>query len=265
MLVKAKVDTTEGNFVLDTGAPDLVLNLTYFRDYPITQSNDGEESGITGSSALIRKTLIKDLNFGSFNYHKIETNLTNLGNIENAKGVKILGLLGIELFKQCEVIIDFEKMVIYLHRIGKKEADTYKHTMLQDEQQYHSFSFDLMDNRIMLSTKLGGKKLRLVIDCAAESNILDSRLPNKVFEHVYITRKIKLTGAGDKKIDALFGSMNGLKIGEYAVNNLSVTITNLEKTCFSHNVCVDGVLGFDFLAMHKIGFNFVKHKLYIWK
>lgn len=34
IVIRAKVDTTEGNFILDTGAPRLILNLTYFRHYP---------------------------------------------------------------------------------------------------------------------------------------------------------------------------------------------------------------------------------------
>src|SRR5688572_17931465 len=32
IVVQARVDTTVGNFILDTGAPSLVLNITYFRD-----------------------------------------------------------------------------------------------------------------------------------------------------------------------------------------------------------------------------------------
>src|SRR5215207_700895 len=43
IVIKAKVDTTEGNFILDTGAPHLVLNLTYFRDYPITTRADEDQ------------------------------------------------------------------------------------------------------------------------------------------------------------------------------------------------------------------------------
>jgi len=105
----------------------------------------------------------------------------------------------------------------------------------------------------------------LIIDCAAESNILDSRLPNKVFENITITRRVKLAGPGNKTVDALSGSLSKMKIGHFDINNLPVTITNLENTCFSYGGCVDGVLGFDFLSLHKIGFNFVKRKMYIWK
>lgn len=265
MVVKAKADTTEGNFILDTGAPGLVLNITYFRDYPITAHHDGEQTSIGGSSAGIQKTSVKELSFGTMQYFRTEANLTNLGQIENAKGIRVLGLLGVELFKQCEMIIDFEKSLIYLHRIGKKEASSYKHELLNDTSLYRTFPIDITDNRIMTTTEMEGKKLKLVIDCAAESNILDSRLPNKIFENITITRRVKLAGPGNKTVDALYGSLNSMKIGNLDISNLPVTITNLEYTCFSFGGCVDGVLGFDFLSLHKIGFNFVKRKMYIWK
>src|SRR5438270_12969719 len=61
ILVQAKADSMEGNFILDTGAPFLVLNLTYFRDYPATVISDGEQSGITGSTPSISQTFIKQL------------------------------------------------------------------------------------------------------------------------------------------------------------------------------------------------------------
>src|SRR5688500_9991244 len=47
ILLRAKADTTEGNFILDTGAPGLVLNITYFRNYS-DYTQDGESGGLTG-------------------------------------------------------------------------------------------------------------------------------------------------------------------------------------------------------------------------
>jgi hypothetical protein len=123
----------------------------------------------------------------------------------------------------------------------------------------------MVNNRILTSTEIGGKKLKLIIDCAAESNILDSRLPNNVFDLVTVTRRVKLTGPGDKKVDALYGSLQQMKMGSREISNLPVIIINLEYTCFADGNCGDGVLGFDFLSQQKIGFNFVTRKMYIWK
>ena len=254
----------EGNFILDTGAPYLVLNITYFRDYP-TSSTHAEQTSISGGGSAVDKTFISNFSFGSLNYFHVAADLINLGHIEKSKGVKILGLLGLDLFRQCEMIVDYEKSLIYLHRIARKESATYRHDMLQDTAAYNSFPFVLKDNRIIATAEVAGKKLKFVIDHGAESNIIDSRLPNKVFENVVITGHINILGSENKKVDALYGDLQHMRMGDKEMGALPVMVVNLEYTCFSVMGCVDGVLGFDFLSLHKIGFNFVNRKMYIWK
>ncbi|HLK30456.1 MAG TPA: aspartyl protease family protein, partial [Puia sp.] len=175
ILIKAKVDTTEGNFILDTGAPNLVLNMTYFRNYPSSNnSSDQEQGGVTGSVAAVNPTSIDSLSFGSVKYFKMEADRINLGHIENSKGVKILGLLGTKLFKQFELIIDYEKSLIYLHLIGKKESASYKSEFLKDTATYTAVPIDIVEDKIVAHAEMAGKKLRFVIDSGAESNVLDS-------------------------------------------------------------------------------------------
>lgn len=265
IIVQARVDSISGNFILDTGAPHLVLNITYFRDYPQTQVENAEQTSMTGAVSSLIKTSVRELRLGAIEYVSIDADLVNLGHIENTRGVKILGLLGVDLFKQCEMIIDYETNLIYLHEIGKKEAKTYQHDMLTDTEAYRSFSIDITDSRIMVNTVMSGKKLRFVIDCAAETNVLDSRLPNKIFDNVEVTRRVVLKGVNNKDVDALYGDLKNLKINDQDIGTLPVLITNLANTCFAYSGCVDGILGFDFLSLHKIGFNFVKRKMYIWK
>jgi hypothetical protein len=86
-----------------------------------------------------------------------------------------------------------------------------------------------------------------------------------VLDSIAITRRITLNGAGNKKVDALYGDMRNFKMGERSISTMPVLVTNMAKMCFSYDRCLDGMLGFDFLSMHKIGFNFVKRKMYIWK
>lgn len=266
ILLKANVDETEGNFILDTGAPGLVLNITYFRDHPVLPSNSNEEqSGITGSVTAVQKTQVGNVRLGCINDGTFVADMLNLGHLENTKGVKILGLIGLSVLKQFELIIDYENNLLYLHRIGKQEAATYQSQMLKDTALYSTVPIEIWDNKIVTRTVIGGKKLRLIIDSGAESNLLDSRLPNKVFENVEILRRVQLNGAGAKKVEALYGNLNNLSIGNRNTGSLPVIITNLEKTCLADNSCIDGILGFDFLSLHKIGFNFVNNKMYIWK
>lgn len=264
ILLQAKADTTEGNFVLDTGCPSLVLNITYFRDYPVMAASE-ERNGITASSFVAEQTQVAEFALGGFRYYKLAADLANLGNIENTKGVKILGLLGVELFRQFEMIIDFDKNVIHLQLLNRKGTSSYRHPAFADTSSYTIVPFDITDNRILLSTVLAGKKLKLILDSGAETNLLDSRLPEKIFDQVVFTGRTTLTGAGNKKVDVMKGNLRSLKIGNRDMESLPVLVTNLERTCFSYAGCVDGILGFDFLSLNRIGFNFVTKKLYIWK
>jgi hypothetical protein len=239
--------------------------MTYFRSYPASSTANEESGGITGTVAGSTPTEVANLSFGPIKYFRVEADRINLGHIENSKGIKILGLLGMQLFKRFEMIIDYEKSLIHLHLIGRKEASSYKHEMLADTSAYNTFSINILENKLLTYGEMAGKKLTFIIDTGAESNVLDSKLPDKIFENVDITRRILLSGSGNTKIEALYGDMRNMKLGGREMGTLPVLVTNLEKMCFSFNQCIDGMLGFDFLSLHKIGFNFVNRKMYLWK
>lgn len=263
ILIQAKADDSIGFFVLDTGTPGLVLNLTYFRQYPST--SQGESGGVTGSVASAAQTTVDSLHLGPVHYYHLDADLINLGHIENNKGVKIFGLLGMKLFERFEMIIDYGAGVIYLHLIDKKEAAVYRSRQLQDETAYSTIPIDIEAGKIIVYLYLKGRKLKFIIDSGAETNILDSRLPAKVFEEVDITRRVKLNGSGSSKIEALAGNIRNLRIGDRDLGTLPILVTNLASMCDAYNNCLNGMLGFDFLSLHKIGFNFVNRKMYIWK
>ncbi|MEI9810170.1 MAG: retropepsin-like aspartic protease [Bacteroidota bacterium] len=209
---------------------------------------------------------VASLVLGPIHYSRIDAGRIDLGHIENSRGIKVLGLLGMQLFKRIEMIIDYENNLIHLYLINKKEIKTYKHEMLKDTSAYNEFPIDIKDNKLYTYGEVAGKKLTFIIDTGAESNVLDSRLPNKIFENVTITSRILLSGAGNSKVEALSGEMKNMKMAKLEIGSLPVLVTNLEKMCAAYNdQCLDGMLGFDFLSLHKIGFNFVNRKMYIWK
>jgi hypothetical protein len=161
------------------------------------------------------------------------------------------------------MIIDYEKSEIHLHYISKKEKNTYQHEMIKQAKNVMSYPFDLDENRILVKTNLSGKALKFVVDYGAESNILDSRLPEKILDSVEVTGRVLLNGAGTKKVEALTGTIQGFKIGTLQTDSLPVIVTDLQYTCFGDGKCIIGVLGYDFLSRYKLCFNFVKRTLYI--
>lgn len=262
ILIQAKADTTTGFFVLDTGTPGLVLNLTYFRRYPTT--NPVESGGVTGT-VMSARTTVDSFHLGPIRYYRLDADLINLGHVENNKGVKIFGLMGLQLFERFEMIIDYSSNRIYLHLINRKETAAYRNPQFLDSATYDIIPINIEQDKMIVYLFLKGRKLKFIIDTAAETNVLDSRLPTKVFEQVEITRRVTLDGSGSHKVEALSGNLKGLRLGNRDLEALPVLITNLQSMCDAYNNCFDGMLGFDFLSLHKIGFNFVTRKMYIWK
>ncbi len=265
IILTATVDTVRGNFILDTGAPGLVLNITYFRQYEMVTHSDQEQAGLSGLGSNRQTTTIKSLRLDNILFERIDADMISLGHLENSKGIKILGLLGVEVFKRLEMMNDYENNLHYLHKIPKKQSKSYISVLFSDPSKFETLSFDLVENKIITKMDIGGRKLRFIVDCGAESNLLDSRLPNSVFDNVQVNRRVKLVGAGSQKLEALAGDLNNLQAGTIKIDGLPVMVTNLEKSCLSFVNCTDGILGFDFLSLHKIGFNFVKREMYIWK
>ena len=122
---------------------------------------DAEQQNIAGTTSTLSQTSVKQLSFGTFDYFKMEADLVRSWRYRKYKRNQSNWTIGIG-FKQCEMIIDFEKSLIYLHRISRKERSSYQHASLKDESQYTVFPIDISDNRIMTNSEVSGKKLRLL-------------------------------------------------------------------------------------------------------
>src|ERR1700709_2034988 len=79
IVVEAQLDTMIGNFILDTGAPGLILNETYFRDSP--HVSEKESAGINGSASQTFTTVVYNFAILDLHYDKITADVTDLSNI----------------------------------------------------------------------------------------------------------------------------------------------------------------------------------------
>jgi len=265
ILIQAKADSVEGNFIFDTGAAQVLLNRTYFRDYPVRVQADVEQAGVTGAGGALSRTTIGRLELGTLNYRNQEVDLGELYHLENTRGIKILGLLGMSLFRDCEVLIDYENNLLYINRVRRRESVLYAAQVLRDAPGYTEFPIEIKENYILLSTEVGGRKLQFVMDSGAEASVLDSRLPNTIFAQVQITRRVQLNGSGSRKAEAFYGTLAKMQVGSQQLTELPVLISSLEHTCFADLSCINGILSFEAFAPRRIGFNFVTRKMYLWK
>ena len=256
-LIDAVVDNQIGNLIFDTGAMGLVLNTTYYRNHVIEDSHPS--NGVNGSISSVSTINIDRLSFSELTLKRIRADLTDLGHIENRRNVKILGLLGLSLIKDFEIIIDVNNNQLQLFRIDKK--GNRLNTKIKDFQADITQPFETSNNVIFLRGTIKGKKLNFCMDTGSETNVISNRSSKEVLSSITITRRSSLQGSGSKKSEVFYGTMNNFIYFNKELTGMETIITNLDGLSDAYGVQIDGVLGYDFLNKGVVCINLEKKQM----
>lgn len=256
ILVEMQVDSIRGNFILDTGAPYLILNQTYFRNYPILSSFSS--NGINGAGNATFTTEVERLGLRKLFYRNVVADVTNLAEIENSKGVKILGLLGTNLFSELEIEVDLKNSVLKIYRLDRKG----ERLVSEPEKGLCDFNFDFTKRGdiMVLDCVVNGQKLKFCFDTGAEAMVLHNNLKDEVYGAVRLTGSRKLLGSSGQPVEVLSGLLKELDAG-CPIENSQVVITNLAPLSKSYRYNIDGMLGYDLLRAGRVCINFRKREI----
>lgn len=257
ILVEATVDSIRGNFILDTGAPGLVLNTAYFRDKAIRKNRS--TVGVAGSSNVVYEMQVNKLQISSLYYEKIVVELTELSHIENNKNIKILGLLGNALFDDLEIEIDIRRNMLMLTRPSKNKPLLSKPDVL--------LPLSITNYSMFIPLKIAGKSINTCFDTGAEMMVLDNYLSEKILKNVQLTKRLNLTGTGGQKIEVWSGTLNELQVGTTVLKTVPVLLSSLQQLSDAYGQPVDGILGFNLLEKGIVRINMKKKQfaLYLYK
>jgi predicted aspartyl protease len=256
-MIEAIIDNQSGNLIFDTGASGLVMNRTYFRKHLRLESQNS--NGITGQLGEVDKISLDNINISGLTLKGMPASLADLGHVENRRGVKVLGLIGFEVFKEFEIVIDASNNELQLHRIdskGNRVNNTLKYFKPDITQPV-----EVVRNILFLKGTVGGKLLRFCLDTGAETNVISSRASKSVLNTITLNRKSNLSGAGKKSVEVLFGSMNDFVLAGHQIKNMETIVTQLDALNEAYGVEIDGMLGYNFLTQGIISVNFTKRQL----
>lgn len=256
-LIEAVIDGETGNLVFDTGASRLVLNKTYFRKYKTV--NSGFAGGVTGAVPQVECIWIDKIAISSMRYEKIMADMADLGHIENRRGVKILGLFGFNMIKDFEVVIDFNTNELHLNRIDKSGERTDHNVSLCTFDITRKVA--LRNNILYTEGEIAGKSMHFCLDTGAETNILDSYMPEKVLNSVTITRRASLQGSGGRNAEVLYGVLGELSIGGHIFKDMQTIVSSLAGMSEAYGEHIDGMLGYDFFIQGLICINLAKSEM----
>jgi predicted aspartyl protease len=256
-LLEGTIDHVTGNFILDTGASGLVLNKTYFRNAICVQDEEG--GGVTGSIGEVCRLTVKHMQVSDLLYQNISADVTPLGHLENRRGVKILGLFGMSMMKNLELVIDLRNNELQLFKLDKAGNRLVtglpkdKFDMVQKVEEYR--------NIIFVKATIGGKVLDFCLDTGAESNVISIDVPKKALNTITITRRSSLNGVGTDGGEVLYGTLTDFIMGARQMSSMETILCSLTAMAGKYAYPIDGMLGYDFFAKGKICINLVKKEM----
>lgn len=269
-LIEAKADTLQGDFVLDTGSPYLVLNRTYFRNGRSDQYS--KSAGVNGNeSAEIERMTISRFQISKIVYNEMDANVTNLGHIEDKRETKILGLIGTNMFKQCKLVLDSRANQLIVYKLNEngeplEHETTYLDSLINNVSPEIQMPFKLCDNKIFLPVEVAGQKMNWILDSGAESNVLDAWSNKKIMKEFIVNRRINLTGSTGEKQDVLLGIVPQLRLGQESFAMQQAIVTSMKELSETCSAYIDGILGNSFLnqGIYVINFRTKEFSMYLY-
>jgi hypothetical protein len=255
--IEGRIGDVVGNFFFDTGAERLILNQSYFESGKDLSSTS---IGSNGTIDLVRKQPIDTLHLDRLFTLDLNAHVIDLSHIEAKKNIQVRGIIGYNVFKDFEILIDYPAKVITLSRLDKWGEPLEARRMW--ELKSDSIRFFLQHHMITFKGEVGGKKLIFTLDTGAELNLLDRLVGKKVLRHFEILKRIKMSGVGTKEVEVLAGLLIDLKCADQEPEPMYTLLTNLDEMNQAFGTQIKGVLGYEFLQNKRILINYKKEKLY---
>lgn len=259
LFVKGSVNGISGNFLLDTGSPNLLLNKKYFKGVRQCAS-DLSILDIHGQSQAATYCVVKDLRIGDHKLKESHGLVIELSALEAAKGIAIAGIIGYSSLRNVEVVFDFDNWVLWivpLDRKGNRIAGIKSFRMVE------SFKLKMSGHISYITAYLNGRKLRLGIDSGSEVNMLNRRLVKRHQGNFKVTGHLVVKGLTNEYLTCGVGTLQNLQLHIGQNTALDVALADMYHLNECLGVNLHGLLGAPFLMQGKVAINFRKRRLYL--
>ncbi|PHN04420.1 retropepsin-like aspartic protease [Flavilitoribacter nigricans] len=259
ILIPGIVDGVEGYFMLDTGAPELILNERYFPERKVGRKKVLQDVGKKMSCAQIR---VEHFIMGNVYRDNFEAIITDLHTTEKALGRPILGLLGYDVLRHFEVRIDYYGGFITFCNLDEAGRPVHQ---WQKRSPDHQLEFIMEGHLPTIEGQLLGKSnLMLGLDSGASVNLMDQSYRGYLRKHCLKEREIDFQCINSKVEAAPFFVMPQLEVeNAYQVQFWRTSIGDFSHFR-SNDIYIQGILGANFFQLGLISINYQMQTIKIW-
>jgi hypothetical protein len=257
LLVEAEVDGRRGNFLLDTGAPALVLNKREFAA-PATETTVAAtgSTGVNGKMAGMSYHLAKGFDWQGISFQQKEVPTLDLTTLERKLGgLTLLGLIGYNVLNQYALTLDYRGSQV---RLRKPDPAAASPTALM------RVPFTLSGHLPVVAMTVGGQTFQVGVDCGAQANLLDQQYQPGLASVLRKASTAQLSGA-----DAAARSVTTARLPE--VRLAGPLVFRKQATVFAdmghlnqnpNRATLQGLAGYPLLSQYCPTIDYVNKELY---
>lgn len=235
VIVQAKVNGMDGLYILDSGAPGLVLN---FSDDEHGQNSQVELSGIGGDMNGYQVHQ-KTLQIANFEKADLEALAVDLNYIEKKLDRSISGLIGLDVFEGYDLVLDYQSNTFRI----------LQNTSLYEQQTpFSKFPIVRTGHLLVIEIPYFGKKLNFGIDTGSRSNYISKSAFNIIAP--WDCREldvIDVIGSDQSVHRTMEVEITGLMPSSMRMEPAKFVVHDMNGIDGCTDVRIDGLLGHEFL------------------
>lgn len=252
IFIEANVNGRVGNFILDTGAPGIILN-----DVPTKTSEELQAGGIAGN-INIGQIKIDDFSWGNIKLSNCDGYVLDISHLEKSLDRTIAGLIGFDVLADFELLFDYDNKLIQI-------LDARDNELHRNNKPVKKIAFQKQGHLPVIQAKIGRKNYHFGLDTGAEVNLLDKavfeQLPGDLIQEITAEA---IQGLGDQEQIVQAAIIEHTQVATIDFPKMKFLAIDFSAINKNQDISIDGLLGFDFLQQSKVSINYKKQKIYIW-
>lgn len=258
IVVQATVEKRSGNFIIDTGLSELILNSTYLPTYRHSNGG-GQVQSMHGEMQYDHGNHVR-LQLGELSVRTYAA-VVDLQPIEKKKRLNILGMIGIRVFSRYEIMIDNFAQQIILY-----ELDEHGNRLQDQPLPIPTVTFDLHYKRHLSCIKIwiGDLELHMGLDTGVETNVFSLKTYENIKDYTVDPDQKTMIDLSGNTIQVLSAKVKNMRIDHLLLPPMESIFVPPALSKKSLGANLDGLLGQAFLRNFQVAFNFKKKEFCLW-
>jgi hypothetical protein len=262
IVVQAEINGVAGNYLVDSGAPVVMLNQIHFAPGVLSTMDLDHEppTGVGGAMHEIRAARDLELNWGSISMNGLRGLVADLSHLEKNLDIPIMGLIGYEVLENFQVLFNYADRSLTLYSL-----DEYNQPLQESglgKPELVAF-FEKMKHLPVLPVRIGGLDLKLGIDSGAAGAMLFEKWQEPLRGQYEFLERSEMKGADTNVQMGDVVRIDSMQLKGLSYPNMTFRFNDIA----GHGARIppiDGLLGYEFLQARPTAINFRAQQVSIW-